>query len=125
VADEVRSLAQRSAQAAKDTAELVEGNDSKVHEAASRLEAVRGSLQQSAGIRGDVQRIAERLAESSEKQSKRIEHVVGAINEMQQVTQRSAASAQHSAAAAAEVNHHSKGLEDIAGRLTTVIGGDR
>jgi methyl-accepting chemotaxis protein/methyl-accepting chemotaxis protein-1 (serine sensor receptor) len=125
VADEVRSLAQRSAQAAKDTAELVEGNDSKVHEAASRLEAVLGLLQQSAGIRGEVQRIAERLAESSEEQSKRIERVVGAIDEMRQVTQRSAAAAQHSSAAAAELNHHSAALEDIAGRLTAVIGGDR
>jgi methyl-accepting chemotaxis protein len=72
-----------------------------------------------------VQRIAERLAESSEEQSKRIERVVGAIDEMRQVTQRSAAAAQHSSAAAAELNHHSAALEDIAGRLTAVIGGDR
>jgi methyl-accepting chemotaxis protein/methyl-accepting chemotaxis protein-1 (serine sensor receptor) len=125
VADEVRSLAQRSAQAAKDTAELVEGNNSKVREAVTRLESVLGTLKQSAGIRAEVQGVAERLSDTTEKQSARIEHVVGAIAEMRQVTQRSAAGAEQSAAAAEELTHQSEELRDIAGKLTAMIGAGR
>jgi len=123
VADEVRALAQRSAQAARDTAELVNANSTSVREAGSRLEAVKGSLQKSAGIRADVQGVAERLTETSERQSRRIQQVVEAIAEIRQVTQRSAASSEENAAAAAELSEQSIGLKNIAGTLATMVSG--
>jgi methyl-accepting chemotaxis protein len=123
VADEVRSLAQRSAQAAKDTAELVEGNRSSAHEAAARLEAVTASLQQSAGIRAAVESVADRLADSADKQSAHVQHVVGAILQIRQVTQQSAAGAEENAAASEELNAQSLSLKDTVERLSALIDG--
>jgi methyl-accepting chemotaxis protein/methyl-accepting chemotaxis protein-1 (serine sensor receptor) len=123
VADEVRSLAQRSAQAARDTAGLVDSNNSNVHEAAARLEAVKGSLERCAGIQADVQRVADRLAESSDKQSKHVQHVVGAIGQIRQVTQQSAANAEENAAASEELSAQSGNLKDTVERLSAMVDG--
>jgi len=122
VADEVRALAQRSAQAARDTAELVSRNSSSVREAELRLDAVRGSLQQSAGIRGEVQQVADRLAEYSSRQALQIDQIAQAMKEMEHVTQRAAANAEESASAVTELNVQSGALTDVAHSLLTIVG---
>lgn len=123
VADEVRSLAQRSAQASRETAELVDGNSSIVQEAAAKLDAVRESLKQSAGIRAAVESVADRLAESSDQQSSHIQSMVGAIAELHQVTQQSAASSEENAAAAEELSAQSETMKDTLARLTAMVDG--
>jgi len=122
VADEVRALAQRSAQAARDTAELVSRNSSSVREAELRLDAVRGSLQQSAGIRGEVQQVANRLAEYSSRQALQIDQIAQARKEMEHVTQRAAANTEESASAVTELNAQSGALTDLAHSLLTIVG---
>jgi len=123
VADEVRALAERSAQAARDTAALVSRNTLSVHEAEEGLEAVKGSMKQSAGIRCDVQQVADKLADYCSRQVVQIEQVTRAITEMEQVTQRTAANSEGSAAAAEELTAQSQALNEVVESLHAMVGG--
>jgi methyl-accepting chemotaxis protein len=125
VADEVRNLAQRSAQAAKDTASLIEGSITKSHEGKSSVDemarVVRSITNESAQVRslvGDVDA-------GSQEQSRGIAEIAKAIQQMQQVTQTNAASAEQGAAAAMELNSHSETLTGIVDRLGVLVHGEQ
>ncbi len=123
VADEVRNLAMRAAEAAKNTAGLIEQNIADIKRGAELVQAtdqVFGEVRQSAGKVGEL--VAEIAAASSE-QSNGIDQVNTAMAEMEKVTQRNAAGAEEGAAAAAELTAQAErmrrylaDLERLAGR---------
>ena len=123
VADEVRSLAQRCAQAAKDTAALIEesvakSNDGKVK--ADRVVAVIRSITEEAA---KVKTLVDEVHLGSQEQSQGIEQIAKAIVQMEQVTQRTAANAEESSSATEELKAQSQALWDIAEGLTAMVGG--
>ena len=123
VADEVRNLALRAAEAAKNTAVLIEGTSRKVREGSehvNRSHAVFSHVTESTSRIGDL--ISEIAAASSE-QAKGIEHVTGAVSEMDKVTQQNAANAEESASASEEMNAQSEQLKSIVNDLMGLIGG--
>jgi methyl-accepting chemotaxis protein len=63
------------------------------------------------------------VSAGSHEQAKGIEQITGAIRQMDEVTQRSAASAEESASAGHELRRESESLDDIISRLTVLIGG--
>ena len=100
VASEVRSLAQRSASAAKEIKDLIGDSVDKVDEG-SRLVADAGSTMQD--IVGQVQRVAaliEVISHATQEQSTGIAQVGTAVNQLDEVTQQNAALVEESAAAA-------------------------
>jgi methyl-accepting chemotaxis protein len=104
VADEVRNLAQRSAQAASDTATLIEESISNAQQGAARVESVEQAI---TGITRSVVRVkalVDQVSEASREQSQGIDQVSGAISRMENVTQTTAASAEESAAASEELS---------------------
>jgi methyl-accepting chemotaxis protein len=114
VASEVRSLAQRSAAAAKEIKMLIGDSVDKVG-AGSRLVAETGATM--AEIVSSVHRVTDIMSEilaASEEQSSGIEHVSQAINQMDQVTQQNAALVEEAAAAASS-------LEEQAARLAQAV----
>ena len=103
VADEVRNLAQRSAQAAKDTAALIEESIAKSSEGKSKVEQVAGAIR---AISEDVVRaktLVDEVHVGSQEQTRGIEQVAKAVTQMERVTQSAAASAEEGAAAAEEL----------------------
>jgi methyl-accepting chemotaxis protein/methyl-accepting chemotaxis protein-1 (serine sensor receptor) len=122
VAGEVRSLAQRSAQSAKDTSALIEESIAKSHAGKDRLErvavAVRAITDSSTKIKG----LVDQVKVGSEEQARGSEQVARAIMEMEKVTQTTAASSEESAAAAAALSAQSGNLHDIVARLTSMVG---
>jgi methyl-accepting chemotaxis protein len=123
VADEVRNLAQRSAQAAKDTAALIEESIAKSKEGSGKLERVAASIYQITGSAAQVKTLVDEVNVGSQEQSRGIEQIATAVCQMEQVTQRSAANAEESAAASQEMAAQAQSLYAIVEKMREVVGG--
>jgi methyl-accepting chemotaxis protein len=123
VADEVRNLAQRSAQAAKDTATLIEDSILKSGEGSKKLGEVAGSIQAITEGAGKVKTLVDEVEASSNEQAQGIEQISKAVAQMDSVTQRTAANAEESAAASEELSAQSQALLAVLERLQALVGG--
>jgi methyl-accepting chemotaxis protein len=122
VADEVRNLAQRAAQAAKDTASLIEESSTSAQQGSERMEKVAGAI---AGVTGGVVRvkgIAQEVNSASRQQTQGIEQVSQAIAQMEKVTQSIAATAEESAAASEELNGQAETSLGVVAQLEAMVG---
>jgi methyl-accepting chemotaxis protein/methyl-accepting chemotaxis protein-1 (serine sensor receptor) len=122
VADEVRNLAQRSAQAARDTAALIEESIAKSHDGKSKVDRVATAIRAIIGEAAKVKSLVDEMNAGSSRQGQGMEQIARAINQMEQVTQQTAANAQQGAAAATELTAQSGALKDIMARLTELVG---
>ncbi|MDO8041823.1 methyl-accepting chemotaxis protein [Janthinobacterium sp. SUN137] len=114
VATEVRNLAQRSSQAAKEIKDLIVDSGSKV-DAGSKLVDSAGATMQDIVV--SVQRVADlmgEIASASQEQSQGIAQVNATVTQMDDATQQNAALVEEAAAAA-------QSLQDQAGRLAQVV----
>jgi methyl-accepting chemotaxis protein len=119
VAGEVRTLAQRSAAAAKEVKELIGDSVEKV-EAGSRLVDQAGSTMNE--VVGSVQRVSDIISEisaASDEQRIGIEQINGAIVQMDQVTQQNAALVEQAAAAADAMQDQARELAGLVGTVQT------
>ena len=122
VADEVRNLAQRSAQAAKDTASLVEsslatsGNGAKnVAQVAQAIQAITSGVSRVKGLVEDV-------SAASHEQSQGIQQVSQAVARMERVTHNTAATAEENAAASEELSAQAEVAMSIVHQLQAMVG---
>ncbi len=122
VADEVRNLAQRSAQAAKDTAALIEESILKSGDGSTRLSEVAASIQAITEAAAKVKTLIDEVEASSKEQAQGIEQISKAVSQMDEVTQRTAASAEESASASEELNAQSQALMTVVGQLQAMVG---
>jgi methyl-accepting chemotaxis protein/methyl-accepting chemotaxis protein-1 (serine sensor receptor) len=122
VADEVRNLAQRSAQAARDTAALIEESIAKSHEGKSRVDQVAVAVRLISADASKVKSLVDEMSAGSSQQGQGMEQIARAIAQMEQVTQQTAANAEQGAAAATELTAQSASLKDIMERLTDLVG---
>ena len=122
VAEEVRNLAQRSAQAAKDTASLIEDSILKSGEGSRKLGQVAGSIQAITDGAGKVKTLVDEVEASSKEQAQGIEQISKAIAQMDTVTQQTAANAEESASASEELNAQSQALMAVVDQLQTLVG---
>jgi methyl-accepting chemotaxis protein len=123
VADEVRNLAHRSAQAAKDTATLIEESIARSQEGAGKVEQVAMAIATITGSMTDVKGIVEEVRVSSEQQTQGIDQVTHAIAQMEKVTQTTAATAEESAAASEELNGQAESSLEVVRQLAAMVGG--
>src|SRR5450432_2805396 len=122
VADEVRNLAQRSAQAAKDTAALIEDSILKSGEGSKRLGEVAASIQGITEGANKVKTLVDEVDASSKEQAQGIEQISKAVAQMDEVTQRTAANAEESASASEELNAQSQALMAVVEQLQGLVG---
>ncbi len=123
VADEVRNLAQRCAQAAKDTERLIADSIQKSREGKTRVDQTAEAIEGIAGQSAQMKTLADEVNLGSEEQARGIELIAKSITQMEQVTQTTAASAEESAAAAEELNAQSAQLKGVVLKLSAVVGG--
>ena len=124
VADEVRNLAQRSAQAAKDTATLIEESILKSAEGSAKLGEVASSIQAITEGAGKVKTLVDEVDASSKEQAQGIEQISKAVAQMDQVTQKTAANAEETASASEELSAQAQALMAVVERLQALVGGD-
>ena len=122
VADEVRTLAQRCTQAARDTAELIEESIGTSRDGKEKLDEVAKAIAAIAEDAGKCKALVEQVNGGSLEQVRGVEQVAKAIAEIGRVTQQAAATAEESAAAAQQLTAQSHALEDIVDRLTAMVG---
>lgn len=114
VAGEVRSLAQRSAQAAKEIKTLIDASVLRVDQGNDLVENVSGAMTEIVTAIGQVTETMQEISSASEEQSRGITQIAQAVNEMDKVTQQNAALVEQSASAA-------NALEDQADRLNQTV----
>ena len=115
VAAEVRSLAQRSAAAAKEIKTLIGDSVDKVGEGSRQVAEAGQTMDE---IVGSVKRVTDIMAEieaASREQTQGIEQINQAITQMDQVTQQNAALVEEAAAAAASLQEQAQGLSQVVG----------
>ena len=117
VADEVRNLAQRSAQAARDTAALIEESISRSQDGAGKVEQVATAIDAITKSVAQVKGIVEEVREASLQQTQGIDQVSQTIAQMERVTQTTAATAEESAAASEELNAQAESSIAVVSKL--------
>ncbi len=125
VADEVRNLALRAADAAKNTADLIEGNVKRVKEGSDLVETTSEAFSEVSANASKAGELVAEIAAASSEQAQGIGQVSKTIAEMDGVTQQNAAGAEESAAASEGLSGQAKELERYVLALIQVVDGAR
>lgn len=124
VADEVRNLAMRAADAAKDTAVLIEDTVKKIGEGSGLVETTNDAFTQVSESAAKVGELVSEIAAASGEQADGIEQVNRAVVEMDKVVQQNAASAEESASASEEMSAQAEQMRGIVNDLKVLTGAD-
>ena len=122
VAEEVRNLAMRSAEAAKNTAELIDGSQTNADNGVAVTTEVSEILKEIAVSSQKVKQLIGEVSAASDEQAQGINQVNAAITQMDQVTQSSAANAEESASASEELSSQAVELKNMVDVLVTIVG---
>jgi len=122
VADEVRGLARRSADAARETAALIEESAAKTTDGSSKVEHLAQTIRTIAASTGRAKSLVDAVHKSSQEQTQGIEHIASAIVHMDRLTQSTAASAEESASASQQLSAQAAGFKDAAAGLEKLVG---
>jgi methyl-accepting chemotaxis protein len=123
VADEVRNLAMRAAEAAKETTSLIETAATRSREGASVTEDFGDALSEIVTNVSKMTQLINSIARASEEQAQGVDQVNSAVGQMDKVTQQNAASAEESASAAEELSSQAESLKSIVNELVQVVRG--
>ena len=123
VAEEVRALAQRSANSAKETAAKIEVAIQNGEQGALVSSKVAQSLGVIVEKARKVDELVAEIATASSEQNQGIAQINTAVGQMDKVTQSNAGSAEETAAAAEELNAQSVSLKEAVGELQRLVGG--
>ncbi len=125
VAEEVRNLAQRAAEAAKttddmigETAKHIEIGNTQIQETLTKFYDMGESAKKVNSLVGEI-------ASASREQAQGIEQINKAMGEMDRVVQQNAANAEESASASEELNAQAQQMQDMVEELETLVGGSR
>jgi Methyl-accepting chemotaxis protein len=123
VAEEVRNLAQRSAQAAKDTAGIIESNIELSEKGVNVAKRVGESLAEITLQAKKVNELMDEIAAASQEQTQGISQITKAITQMEKVTQMNASNAEESAAASEELAAQAENMKDVVDLLFKLVNG--
>ena len=113
VASEVRSLAQRSAEAAKEIKSLISASVVKVEAGTQLVSAAGASMNDIVNQVKNVADLIHEIGASTQAQTNGIDRVSGSVSELDRSTQQNAALVEQSAAAAESLKHQASRLTDV------------
>lgn len=123
VAEEVRSLAQRSASAAEETAGKIGEARRRTSEGVKMCNTVATKLESIVAKVRELDQLVSQVASASREQTQGIGQINSAVTQMDQVTQTNAANAEEGAAAAAQLEAQAANLKIVVRELRRLIGG--
>jgi len=124
VADEVRNLAQRSAQAAKETATKIESAIANTARGVELSSKVAVSLNEIVAKARSMDELAAEVASASSEQTQGITQINAAVGQLDKITQANAAAAEESAAAAEQLNAQANTMKESVHTLLALVGGN-
>ncbi len=123
VADEVRNLAQRSAQAARDTTELITGTVERVHKGSIIARELGDSFKKIEEGSRSVGHLVQEITAATNEQAQGVDQVNTAVAQMDKVTQQNAANSEESASAAEELSAQAGQLDSMVQDLVSLVTG--
>jgi methyl-accepting chemotaxis protein len=123
VADEVRNLAMRAADAAKNTAEIIEDTVKKVRECATMVTRANGAFSKMEGGSRRIGELVAEIAAASSEQAEGIDQINKAVSQLDQVVQQNAAHAEETASASSELQHQAERMKRYVAELQSIVGG--
>jgi len=125
VADEVRNLAMRAADAAKETAQLIEGTVKKINEGGDLVKDTNEAFAKVSESTSKVGELVGEISAASKEQAEGIEEINKSVIEMDKVVQQNAASAEESSSSVAEMSNQAENMKSYVGDLVALVGGNR
>lgn len=122
VADEVRNLAMRAAEAAQNTAHLIEGTVKKVKDGSQIVSKTGAEFLRVAESSSKMSELIGEISAASAEQAQGIEEINKAVSQMDKVVQQNAASAEESASAAEEMNGQARRLKHFVSEIAAFAG---
>jgi methyl-accepting chemotaxis protein len=123
VADEVRNLALRAADAARDTAALIEGTAGRIAEGSSLVGETNQAFTEIASATTKVTDLLSEIASASTEQAQGVEQINKAVTEMDKVVQTNAANAEESSSASEEMRAQAEQMQDLVRDLVAMVEG--
>ncbi len=118
VAEEVRNLAQRSAKAARETADMIEGSINKTNAGAVMADETSRSLSEIVSGVVKVSDLVGEISISSKEQAEGIKHINCGLEQVDRVTQQNTATAEQTAAASEQLTSQSAELKEVISKFT-------
>ncbi len=125
VADEVRNLAGRSAQAARDTTDLIQTTIDRVRHGSGIAKELDASFREIEEGSNSVARLIAEITSATNEQAQGVDQVNTAVAQMDKVTQSNAATAEEAASAAEELSAQASALHGMVGELVGMVEGVR
>ena len=123
VTEEVRNLALRSEEAAKITSNLIENTIEAVRNGNQLTTETQQAFKENIAISMKIGQLVDEIATASQEQAHGINQINSAVNEMDRVTQQSAANAEESAGASEEMNAQAEQMKSFVYELSQLLGG--
>jgi methyl-accepting chemotaxis protein len=123
VADEVRNLAQRSAEAAKDTASLIEEAIAGAAKGQETVSKCAEAMSTNLALAKNVMQLSDELAAATAEQVRGVEMIARAVGQVKQVTQTTAANAEESASASQQIAAQAQTFHALVTDLDTLVRG--
>lgn len=123
VADEVRNLAMRAAEAAKNTASLIEGTVNKIKHGSEIVIKTNEAFTKMSDGAKKAGKLMEEIAVASREQAQGIEHVNKTVAKMDKIVQQNAAGAEESTSSAEEMNAKAEQMKEFADYLMVLVSG--
>ncbi|MGD9548851.1 MAG: methyl-accepting chemotaxis protein [Candidatus Krumholzibacteriia bacterium] len=125
VAEEVRNLAQRSASAAQDTADLIDQSRRNADGGVTVTDEVTAILAQITEGANRVSELMDTVSKSTGEQTRGVAEINQAVGQLDQVTQSNAANAEETASASEELSGQARELDALVADLRQVVQGGR
>jgi methyl-accepting chemotaxis protein len=122
VAEEVRNLAQRSAQAAKSTSDLIAESIENAKHGVAVNDEVNRNLDEIVERVGKITSLVSEISNASDEQTKGIEELSRSVVQMDEITQNNASNAEESATAAEEMSAQAEELRKVVQKLARICG---
>lgn len=117
VAEQIRKLAEQSAQSAVDTRQLIEGSLKEVEEGNKAANKVSTSLREVVDGINTIADSSKKLSEISEEQAEAMEQVEAGVNQISEVVQTNSATAEESSATSQELSSQAVAMSELVGKF--------